>query len=1077
MYNGMNSSGLHVRKISIPAAIFLLLVSASMAVAQLPTATILGVVKDSSGSVVPDAKLTARNVDTGQTRTTTSATDGSYRFSALPVGPYEVRAEISGFETEVRAGLELAVSQEAVVNFSLQIGAVTQTIAVTAEAPLVNTTSGSLGGLVDEQRVADLPLNGRNYVDLGLMQLGVTQDNINRGAQTGGPVMAGTWFSSNGAPPRSNNYMLDGAIMQNYNNASTAGSSGSTLGVEGIREFRLVTNSFSAEYGMRMGSQMTIVSKGGTNQFHGSAYEYIRNSAMDARNFFDRVTATTPRRLPEFQRNQYGASLGGPIKKDRTFFFVVFESLRERLGVTSLVTTMPTGCKGPAGGTVTNTACPLLGSVASVTVAPIVTPFFSLWPTPNLPGNMFTFPYTQPTDEYYGQARIDQTISSNDSMFVRYTGDNDLEVLSGTLTGYGDSRTTRPQFATVSENHIFSSTLLNTARLSFSRTKLDGEAIDPVIGPNFSFAPGLPMGSITAGSGLVVIGIGGTEPSVSTQNIYTISDDLFLTKGRHALKLGTLINHFRQAKVQGNNYRGAAAFNSIVQFLQAQPATLTLVTPGTTIDRDYRFWTEGFYAQDDWKVTARFTLNLGLRYEFATVPTERFNRVSNLVNILTDANFTVGPIWKNNTLHNFSPRFGFGWDVMGDGKTAVRGGFGEPYDIANNNSMRDLGNASSPPFSSQSLVSNPATLTIPFAVTANAGTSSAIRPVDYNLKQTHALQWNLAVERQLPFQMALTVAYAGSRGLNIPILDEGNVTVPTILPNGQPFWSGTNPRMNPNWGSIEYAQNASGSWYNALQVGVQKRLQSGLQFQANYTWAKVEDETDEQIIGDSSIAPPYPQNIKLEKAPAGFDVRQVFHLNTIYHFPQPAGGQFLTSLLRGWWAGSILTLQSGYPLTPRLSANRSRSLADLLETSTDRPNLNPGRNNSNITSGTSTGCLGVPAGTPLGTPNLFIDPCAFSIQPIGFLGNAGRDILTGPGTFGLDFSLAKDTALRRLGEAGKIEFRAEVFNILNHTNFAPPGNTIFAGTQDVQAPLSSAGQITRTATSARQIQFSLRLIF
>src|SRR5579885_2426281 len=611
-----------------------LLMAACFAVAQLPTATILGVVKDSSGAVVPGVTLTARNVDTGQSRATTSASDGLYRFPALPVGTYEVKAESPGFGTEVRSGLTLSVAQEAVVNFSLQVGAIEQTVAVTAEAPLVNTTSGSLGGLVDEQKVADLPLNGRNYVDLGLMQLGVTQDNINRGAQTGGPVMAGTWFSSNGAPPRSNNYMLDGAIMQNYNNASTAGSSGSTLGIEGIREFRLVTNSFSAEYGMRMGSQMVIVSKSGTNSFHGSAYYYLRNSALDARNFFDRKTALTPRRLPEFQRNQYGASFGGPSRKDKTFFYVVFESLHERLGITNQVNTMPTGCKGPAGGTITNTQCPLLGSVASVTIAPVVAPFLPLWPTPNLAGNLFTFPYTQPTDEYYGQARIDQTISPSDSLFVRYTGDNDLEILSAGLPGYGDSRTTRPQFATISENHIFSATVLNTARFSFSRTKLDGEAIDPIIGPQFSFAPGLPMGSIAAGSGLVTVGVGGTEPSISTQNIYTFSDDVFWTKGAHALKMGTLINHFRQAKVQGNNYRGAVPFNSTVQFFQAQPALMTLVTPGTTIDRDYRFWTDGFYAQDDWKVSAHLTVNIGLRYEFATVPTERYNRISNLRSVL-----------------------------------------------------------------------------------------------------------------------------------------------------------------------------------------------------------------------------------------------------------------------------------------------------------------------------------------------------------------------------------------------------------------------------------------------------------
>ena len=374
----------------------------SEAIAQMPTATILGLVKDSTGAVVPGASLTARNTETGQTRTGVSAGDGAYRFSALPVGNYEVRAEQSGFQAAVRSGVTLTVAQEAVVNFTLEVGAITQTVAVTAEAPLVNTTSGSLGGLVGEQQVADLPLNGRNYVDLTLLQPGVSRHQQANPAVT----MTGTWFSANGATPRSNYFMLDGAPIGDAFSGNSASVSNNTLGIDGIREWRVVTNSISAEYGTRMGAQVVMVSKGGTNHFHGTLFEYLRNSALDARNFFDYPSpATKPDfRLPPFRRNQYGGSFGGPIKKDKAFFFATYEGLKERTGLTNIDNVMAAGCHGAAGAVITNVACPQLSAVPSVTIAPAVAPLLALYPVPNLSNNRYTFPSTRMTDEYYGQA-------------------------------------------------------------------------------------------------------------------------------------------------------------------------------------------------------------------------------------------------------------------------------------------------------------------------------------------------------------------------------------------------------------------------------------------------------------------------------------------------------------------------------------------------------------------------------------------------------------------------------------------------------------------------------------------------
>ncbi len=1051
------------------AGLFVLLLGAGVGFAQLPTATILGVVKDSSGAVVPDVSLTAHHTETGQSRSAQSAADGSFRFSALAVGNYEIRVEHPGFQSIVRSGLTLTVSQEAVLNFTLQVGAIEQTVAVTAEAPLVNTTSGTLGGLVDEQRVAELPLNGRNYVDLTLLQTGVSADNAGGGAGGTGPMLAGTWFSSNGSPVRSNNFLLDGAAMDSSNGTSSAAITNTTLGVEGVREYRVVTNSFSAEYGMRMGSQMTIVSKSGTNNFHGTLFEYLRNSALDARNFFDRQTIAFTRRIPAFTRNQFGGSFGGPIKKDRTFFHVVFEELRERLGRTLVSSSIPASSKAD-GGLVPQ-------------IAPIIKPFLRFFPDPNLPANQYTFPFSQPTNEHYGQIRGDQTFSGRDSLFARYTVDDASLLLPTTFPQFSDSRVSRNQFSTLSEIHIFSPTLLNTSRFSFSRTNLIGEPLfsSEVAASQFSFMLGLPMGSFAIG-GVSTIGAGNTSPSAGSQNVFAYSDDLFYTRGRHSLKMGTLINRYQQYVLSTSSWRGQVRFADIRSFLLGTPSDYNATTPGSILDRTYFYTTLGFYLQDDWRVRSNWTLNLGLRYEFNKELNEARGHGSAVRDVVHDSRATLGRPYINPALKNFSPRFGFAWDVKGDGKTAVRGGFGLLYDIV------DLGPAlkfttSTPPFSSQSAfnnsAANPTVLTLPLNFpTVTVGRT--LRALDYHLQQPHMLQFNFAVERQLPHSMALAVAYGGSRGINLAQKMDGNPTFPVTLPNGRRFWTGTEPRNNPNFDAIEFVTASGDSFYNSLQIGLAKRMSRGLQFQSSYTWGKVIDDTQGQLVGDSSIYPPDPTNLRLDRAPAGFDITQNWRFNAIYRLPDSAAvGKGLGVLLKGWTMSGILSMQTGYPINPQLQNNRSRSKNNVgtLGATTDRPDLVAGRGNNNIVSGTTAGCLGVAPGQKLGTPDLYFDPCAFTVPAAGFMGTAGRNILRGPGFANLDFSLVKDTALKALGESGSLEFRAEFFNLFNRANLAPPNAVVFAGSADVQAPLANAAKITQTRGTSRQIQFAMKLIF
>jgi TonB dependent receptor-like, beta-barrel len=900
---------------------------------------------------------------------------------------------------------------------------------------------------------------------------------------------------------------MDGTMMGSLTNATMAGQDGSTLGVDGIQEYRVITNSVSAEYGMTMGAQVVVVSKGGTNQFHGSGFEYLRNDKLDARNFFQYITPTTPYRLPPYRRNQFGGSFGGPIKKDKTFFFATYEALRQRLGVTTLDTALPANCR-----VLTNNPCT---SPAGGTVAPTIAPILAIFPLPNVGATQYTFPFTQPTNDNYGQIRIDQNFSSNDSLFGRYTIEDSQETDALAIPQLAGLRESRNQYLTLSENHIFSGTLLNTARASFSRTQSNGLTSSPFIGPQYSYFPGRIMGSVSI-TGYTGFGPAASTPAPETQNVFSESDDLVDTHGSHTLKFGALINHFQAYTGNGSSWQGSASFTSLPNFLQGIWSTESGNTPGSFPFRTYHYNSLGFYGQDDWHPLPRFTVNIGLRYEFITTPQEVAGHAANLVDLRNDAAPTLGVTFKNPSLLNFSPRLGFAWDVTGDGKTSVRGGFVELYDVSSFGQSLVITSQGSPPYSTSSSATNsktsPAIFALPFTFTPSQ-VGKTLSLIDYNFGQPHILEWNLTVERQLPGQMLLSVTYAGSRGLNLPQSKQGNPTIPqgvpangvctpspTLLPfNPDPTapicytgplgvnssvvsYVGTDPYTNPYWQSIGLKTTAGESTYNSLQIGLNKRLSHGLQFQVSYTWSKVLDDTQGQASNEnsgSSTTGTDPSNERVDYSYADFDVPQNLHFNLIYQPPNMfSSNKVLGAVLDGWRASTILSLSSGEPFTTTVSSNVS------LSGGSDRPNLVLGRNNGNITSGTTAGCPGAPLITPgekLGTRNLWYDPCAFYLQNPGFLGNAARNILRSPGITNLDFSLAKNFAIKRLGEGSHVEFRAEAFNIMNTPNFAVPARAVFSGTAG-QAVLSTAQQNQINSTNgsfltSRQLQFGLRLVF
>ena len=1147
MFQGQNF------RVGCAAVLFALLFVAPLLAQVAPTGTILGVVKDPTGAAVPNVTITVTNVESNYVRTAVTGADGEYRLPGLPVGHYNIKVELTGFKTESQTGVTLDVAQEAVLNFMLEVGTTEQQVVVTGEAPQVDTTTSSLGHLVNDQQIADLPLNGRNFVDLTLLQTGVTQYANNNFGTNG---LFGEFYSANGAPLRSNMYTLDGAIMGNVEAASASSISGLSLGVDGIREYKVMTNSFSAEYGLTMGSQMTIVTKSGSNQFHGDAFEYLRNSALDARNYFDdlyQLPASIPgggKRIAPFRRNQFGGTLGGPIKKDKTFFFATYEGFRQlwdnppNLGVTP---TFPAACHTPitnltsiptvsAGGTITGgpvqfvgSACdPKLKGSATEQVDPFIVPILNLWPNPNIePGDQFTYLATESNQEDYAQGRIDHNISSSDTLFGRYTFDNANEIYPKIFPLFDFGLIERQQYVTVAENHVFSGALLNSARFSYSRSHVvdntpstSNPFAKATTGPQFSCVVNEPMCPINVTS--IANFSDTTSTSINnTQDVFTFGDDVFWTKGKHAVKFGALINDFQQYANNAEGYKGTVSFTSIQSFILGQYRNYVVPGPGYDAAKYMLFDTLGFYVQDDYRVLPRLTLNLGLRYEFNTQPTEKRGRQSYFVNPPYSTAPVLGPIVGDPSYKDVSPRVGFAWDVFGNGKTSLRGGFAILYDVANLGGVFALEGLAMPPFGVTYTVTNtakPASFVLPLPIPSTSGTLQGTSPttINTNYNSPHMLDFNLAFERQLPFDMALSVAYAGSRGLDLwqpanesnPFCPTSNTFVPQgcaavthVVPNALPVWaSATSPRLNPFFANFAFFNTGGESWYNALQVNLTKRVGHGLEFQSAYTYSKLLDDTEGLSNSDTSgsqtglIEDPF--NNKLEWGPGNFDVRQNWRFNILYHVPNVHLEGVADKIVNGWWLGSIAAVQTGTPFSPLLSSDREQAGLAGTNGGLERPDYVTASNIAAITAAAqaaglttcptnSTGCIPYnpviynPKTVITGTVQQWFNPNMFALQPVGTIGDVGRNTLTEPGLATWDFSLNKDTAVRALGEAGRVQFRAELFNILNHPNFGPAQNGgFFSGSvkDTVEQPAQATGVIA-TSTPGRQIQFSLKVLF
>lgn len=1040
--------------------------------AQGTTATVLGTVTDSSGATIPEAMVQVKNAGTGVAQSVAADAQGRYRVPDLSVGDYEVQATKAGFSTVVHKGITLTVGAQAVVDLTMPVGQQQQTVTVEGQASVVETTNAAIGTSTSEQQMRELPLNGRNFEQLIQLAPGVATVNFSTNAMQGRAAQ----YSVAGSRPEGQAIMLDDENLQSFWNNGISSITGSSLGVEAIAEFQTLTNAYSAQFGGN-GSVINAVSRSGTNAFHGSAFDFIRNSDLDARDFFLR-TRSSP---PPFRRNQYGGSVGGPVVKDKAFFFVDYEGIRQYLQQFG-VATVP-NCPSACTPTATN---PITAAAIVNTLALYPKPTNLLSPTL---GQATTFG-NQVVHEDYVLTRFDYTFSSSDSIFARYFADNanqnspfagaGIAVGGGPLPYWPSTDKSLSQYTTVEERHIFTPTIVNLAKISYSRPTRSSSELTPAQAPNgttplqFFNAPGLEDGFINdVAAGLTPLGPAtGTGHFTFAQNRYAIGDDVLWTKGAHSIRFGVYLDRLLNNSWNPISENVVWTFTSLANLLAGQSSTETGVVPapGNTAHRDYFQYDFTPYIQDDWKVSSKLTVNFGVRWEYYSNPTERHDLLYTITNYATSTGWTQVPnVFKSNvSLADFDPRIGVAYDPFSDHKTAIRAGFGMFHDPISVQAYQ-TGFGGAPPWAQATIIgtTNPATNTAiyPFPPTlANAPIPSETLPWYYGINTTpYMIQYNANIQREVLANTVLTVGYVGSHGVHLITGVEANPPTPTITNGVYSFATqnpatgafAANPRINPALGYFPTEQTISSSQYNSLQAVLNRRFSRSVQAQVAYTWSKCMDygafgvgSFNGPSTGSTPSAIENPFNQAIDHAVCGYDIPQVLRINGVWALPFHAN-----RLVSGWQLSGILSSYSGVPINVNTGFDR----ADFGSGNTPRPNYVAGCNPYS------------------GAQTVFewFNPACYTIEPVGQFGDTGRDTLRGPRFFDTDVSLAKETIIR---EQIKLQFRAEIFNIFNHENLGLPNNNVFSASG---APNASAGVITSSnpGSTPRQIQFGLKLTF
>ena len=1095
-----------------------ILMFASASRAQV-SASLSGRVTDPSGATVSGAAVTALNIETGEKRSAITDSAGHYWVPSLAVGGYEVHVTKEGFQEQVRAGIHLVLGQEAIVEFALKVGQLNEQLKVEADAPVVSVTAANVSGLVGEEQVKDLPLNGRSYDELMTLNPGVVNFTSEK---TGGLVgisnsTTANMFSVAGNRPQQNMFLLNGIEFTGAaeNNMQPGGASGQMLGVDAVREFNLLEDTYGAEYGKHPGGQVTILTQSGTNQWHGTAYEYLRNNALDAANFFDFQGVAPP-----FQRNQFGASMGGPLRKDKTFVFANYEGFRQSLHETS-DTFVPDNNARSGGLVALGSGCPAAQQAAC---AAEVTSLLNLWPAPNGPdnpaaglGQYFSSPL-QKIREDFGTARVDHMFTDKDSLMGAYTVDDSGSVTATPFDPFStDLLYLREQVISVEETHVASASTVNTARFGYSRASyfFTGELTPgtPAAGVG-GFVDSHPPGAVVVGGSQASnpqsqLGLAGSNNGSNlhiARNLFTYTDQVAITSGRNQITVGIWLQRLQSNEELALSQFGQLTFSGVPGFLQGLGSFLYDPTPTPLGWRSlYGSW----FVEDVFRVRPSLTISFGFRDEFSTGWNEAHARASNysFTNGVINSQPTIGNtlFTKNRAEILPQPRLAVAWSPLGP-KTVVRAGFGMFNDLEDALGYRADQNA---PFNPAYTVASGsiAALNLPVnpATTPHAGTlvPGGVQPDMYT---PTVIEYSLRIERELSPNTSLSVGYVGSHGYHELIGVDENAPVPVVCPASPcPATFPTTTYTDPNpphaalpiWGSLAGQPVPAGTFfvapltkkpnttlantwtwmsegtssYNALQVDIKRRFSRGLTLRGVYTWSKVLDDGDSvngTAAGNAPGLVSNPYDIKADWGLATYDVRNLGVITASYDLPFGQGRRYLTSgghamnlVAGGWTVNSIVTIQSGFPFTPQLGYNPSNN-GDTRNPV--RPFLNPSFSGPVV----------------LGQPGEWFNPAAF-VAPqnnSGFFGNVGRDSFTGPGLGTWDFSVMKDMHIL---ERMNLQFRAEIFNLLNRANFNTP-NLVTAvllptpnATVGVLSP--AAGAVTSTSTYSRQVQFGLKLLW
>ena len=1010
--------------------------------AQAGDRTVSGAITSPSGSRIATARLSIKSIANGDTKSVNVKGDGSYVIRNLLPGTYEITVSAPGF-ADAHTTVAISADGKPVVNLVMQP-------ASSAEAGRGQAGSSTMKG--DVTNVRDLPLNGRSASDVAALEPGVATART----QTSGQAQRGfgTEMTISGGRPRQNDSRLDDISVNDYSNGPPGSALGVNLGVDAVEQFSVLTSNYPAQHGRSSGGIIGASTRSGTSEFHGSVYEFFRNSAMDARNFFDT-------QKPPFRRNQFGASLGGPILKDRTFIFGDYEGLRSSLGVTQ-VDTVPSAAAR--------------AGIADPTVLGFVNAFY---PLPNGPllgdTGIFTFSGQQVTPENYFTAKVDHKISEQDAISATYMFDvgtvRQPDELNNKRTGYDSRR----QLFTVNEIHTFSSAFLSSFRFGISRVVAitgltfpsgNSHASDgsffTVPGKN---APGVEVTGLTPFSG----GLGSPSNFNFHWTSIQVYEDLVSKRGKHSLKFGVGLERIRDNMLGVSDTGGVFSFNSLSDFLTNVPFFLSAAIPSAVTERGLRQTILGAYIQDDWRWRSNATVNLGLRYEMATVPTEVQGKLTTLRHI-TDATPHEGdPLFSNPTLRNFEPRVGLSWDPFGSGKAAISAGFGM-FDVLPLPYFIQFNELFSAPFFEAGSATNLSAGSFPSAAFAVvAGSSNTFRQAyfDPNPRRNYVMQWNLTIQRELGKDLSAMVGYVGSRGVHQPFRVEDVDIVPPILTSQGYLWpspAGSGARLNQNAGRITAGYWSGDSYYDALEVQIKKKIARG-SLEGSYTWGKSIDTSSSSLVGDeytNSISSPLFFNPRLNRGLSDFNVAQNLEINYTWELGTPKWASGMEAwVLGGWQIGGVVEASTGAPFTPGIGG-------DALGVKSTDPNIDV----PNLSAGP--GCS-----TPVnpGNPVTYIKTQCFAVpNPITLRGNLGRNTLIGPGLVNFDFSVFKNNYIKRISDRFNAQFRAEFFNVVNHTNFSPPldHRNIFDSSG---APIADAGLITSTQTPSRQVQFAVKLIW